>query len=560
MKKPHKFQSVLIALCLLVSVSSFSKDKLIGNIIKSNDSGATSLSTALGIYPSVVGPTIGTQPLGQSVCVGSTISLSVVATGSGTLSYVWKKDGNLLFDNTGYITGSRTANVSIINAQSVDAGTYTCEVTDLNGTTVSSNAVIVVNSLPNVTITDPSAVCAPATIDLNASSVTSGSSSNLTYTYWTDSAASSPLSNFNAITSSGSFYIKGTNTNGCFTIAPVTVTVNPLPNVVITNPAAVCSPATVSITSIGVTTGSDSGLTYTYFTNAAATTVLANPSAISTSGTYYIKGTNTTTGCYVIKPVVVTINALPSVVITNPAAVCAPATVDLSAAAVTVSSSSGLTYTYWRDASASTSLSNYTAVSATGTYYIKGTNANGCSTIQPVSVTVNLEPVLTVVNPSTVCASSTVDLTAPAVSSNSTYSLSYYRDASASVQLVSPDAVSVAGTYYIKATNTTTGCFTIKPVVVSFNPAPNVVITNPAAVCSPATVSITSIGVTTGSDSGLTYTYFTNAAATTVLANPSAISTSGTYYIKGTNTTTGCYVIKPVVVTINALPSVVITN
>ena len=246
--------------------------------------------------------------------------------------------------------------------------------------------------------------------------------------------------------------------------------------------------------------------------------------------------------------------------ISNPAAVCAPATVDLSESSVTVSSSSGLTYTYWRDASATTSLSNFTAVSATGTYYIKGSNANGCSSIQPVSVTVNLEPVLTVVNPSSVCASSTIDLTAPAVSSNSTFSLSYFRDASASVQLVSPESVSVAGTYYIKATNVTTGCFTIKPVVVSFNPAPNVVVTNPAAVCSPATVSITSIGVTAGSDASLAYTYFTNAAATTVLSNPSAINTSGTYYIKGTNTTTGCSVIKAVVVTINALPSVVISN
>ena len=220
---------------------------------------------------------------------------------------------------------------------------------------------------------------------------------------------------------------------------------------------------------------------------------MANPSAITTSGTYYIKGTNTTTGCFVIKPVVVTINSLPSVVITNPAAVCAPATIDLSVSSVTVSSSAGLTYTYWRDVSATTSLSNYTAVSATGTYYIKGTNTNGCSSIQPVSVTVNPEPILIVVNPSAVCTSSTINLTAPAVSSNSTYLLSYYRDASASVQLVSPEAVSVAGTYYIKATNITTGCFTIKPVVVSFNPAPNVVVSNPLAVCSPATVSITSI-------------------------------------------------------------------
>ncbi|MDO2187313.1 hypothetical protein Q2434_24460, partial [Escherichia coli] len=66
----------------------------------------------------------------------------------------------------------------------------------------------------------------------------SGSSSNLTYTYWTNSTATNPLSNFNAITSSGSYYIKGTNSNGCYKIEPVSVTINSLPNVVVTNPEA----------------------------------------------------------------------------------------------------------------------------------------------------------------------------------------------------------------------------------------------------------------------------------------------------------------------------------
>ncbi len=562
MKNPHLFQSVLIALCLLVSVSSFSKEYLIEYNIKSNDLIETSLPVTLGIQSNVVGPTIGTSPVNQSVCVGSTISLSVVATGNGTLNYVWKKDGNFLYDNTGFVVGSRTANLSVINAQSTDAGTYTCEVTDLDGTTVSSDGEIVVNYLPNLTITNPTAVCAPATIDLSVSSVTSGSSSNLTYTYWTDSTATSPLSNFNAITSSGSYYIKGTNSNGCFKIEPVSVTINSLPNVVVTNPASVCSPTTVSITSIGVTTGSDASLAYTYFTNAAATTVLANPNTISVSGTYYIKGTNMTTGCFVIKPVSVVINALPNIVITNPATVCSPSTIDLSTVSVTAGSSSGLTYTYWRDLSVSSTLPNYTSIATSGAYYIKGVNSNSCSAIARVDVTINPEPTLVINNPAPVCLNTTINLSSTAITSGSSSGLtySYFTDAAATTPLVNYATISTAGTYYIKAINATTGCFVIKPVVVSFNPTPNVVVTNPAAVCSPATVNITSIGVTTGSDASLAYTYFTDSAATTVLANPSAITTSGTYYIKGTNTTTGCFVIKPVVVTINSLPSVLITN
>ena len=103
-------------------------------------------------------------------------------------------------------------------------------------------------------------------------------------------------------------------------VQPVTVTINPLPTVTITNPAAVCSPSTVDLTASGITTGGTAGLTYTYFTNSAATTALTSPNAVSASGTYYIKGI-TASGCSVVQPVTVTINPLPTVTITNPAAV-----------------------------------------------------------------------------------------------------------------------------------------------------------------------------------------------------------------------------------------------
>ena len=123
---------------------------------------------------------------------------------------------------------------------------------------------------------------------------------------------------------------------------PVVVTITPVPTVVITNPAAVCSPATVDLTAAAVTAGSTPGLTYSYYTNAAGTIVLASPNAVAASGTYYIKGT-TAGGCVsAVMPVVVTITPVPTVVITNPAAVCSPATVDLTAAAVTAGSHSRL--------------------------------------------------------------------------------------------------------------------------------------------------------------------------------------------------------------------------
>jgi hypothetical protein len=85
--------------------------------------------------------------------------------------------------------------------------------------------------------------------------------------------------------------------------------------------------------------------------------------------------------------VVATINAKPTVVINNPAAICAPGTVDLTAAAVTAGSTAGLTYTYFTDAAGTLVLANANAVATSGTYYIVGTSAAGCSDLKPVVVT-----------------------------------------------------------------------------------------------------------------------------------------------------------------------------
>ena len=98
---------------------------------------------------------------------------------------------------------------------------------------------------------------------------------------------------------------------------PVTVTVNPAPTVVITNPAAVCAPATVDLTAAAVTAGSTAGLTFTYFTDAAGTITLATPNAVGCRE--HIISRNNGRGCAsAVMPVTVTVNPAPTVVITNP--------------------------------------------------------------------------------------------------------------------------------------------------------------------------------------------------------------------------------------------------
>ena len=76
-----------------------------------------------------------------------------------------------------------------------------------------------------------------------------------------------------------------------------------------------------------------------------------------------------------------------NLVVTDPAAVCAPLTIDITLASVTAGSDAG-TLSYWTDVAATSALgSPTTAIS--GTYYIELDAGSGCTSVQPVVVTVD---------------------------------------------------------------------------------------------------------------------------------------------------------------------------
>ena len=162
-----------------------------------------------------------------------------------------------------------------------------------------SRFVIHFSPIPKVIANNSIAVCSPETVDLTASSITSGSTAGLSYSYWTDAAATIQCTNsVNAGT--GIYYIKGTDVFGAFSISdPITVTINPKPTVITTNQVTVASPATVNLTAPEITLGSTPELSFSYWTDANATLPYNTPQTAA-QGDYYIKGTIVTTGCYSI--------------------------------------------------------------------------------------------------------------------------------------------------------------------------------------------------------------------------------------------------------------------
>ena len=286
-------------------------------------------------------------------CSGGSVNLTSVSASS----YLWS-------------TGATSQSVSI-NSN----GNYNVTITNANGcTSTSSITTVTVNPLPILNINNPSFICAPGTVNLTSSAITSGSATSLSFSYFTDLANTNILLTPSAVATSGIYYIQGTFPSGCSITKPVTVSIIVNPMINITSPAAVCSPATINLTLPEIVNGSTPGLSYSYFADAANTNILTNPQAISSSGTYYIKG-SLATDCFASLPVTVVISPLPNGTLQIPSLnfICDGIPLQLT----TVSNAAKYQWYFNQVAIQSASLANYGA-SIAGNYTVDFISKEGC--------------------------------------------------------------------------------------------------------------------------------------------------------------------------------------
>ena len=155
---------------------------------------------------------------GVSSVVKPTATLTNCAS-TGNVTYNWSFPGGIP-----EISSDEKPTVSYL------PGTYTISLSITNecGITVAENREIKIEPLPTFKLNNPNPVCAPNVINLTADSVTSGSESNLVYTYWLDSSATSSLIKPSEVSISSTYYIKATHKiTGCSLIKPVEIVVNP---------------------------------------------------------------------------------------------------------------------------------------------------------------------------------------------------------------------------------------------------------------------------------------------------------------------------------------------
>ncbi|GGA40037.1 beta-1,3-glucanase family protein [Dyella nitratireducens] len=151
-------------------------------------------------------PTITTQPSNQSVALGQSATFSVAATGLGTLSYQWSKNGTA-------IAGATSASYTTPATAAADNGAaFSVAVGDVFGSTNSSTATLAVQQ--NSCTAAPSA---PGTLVANANSSaqvsltwgtsTAGSACTVSYNVYRGTAAGFTPSSANQIaTTAGTTY------------------------------------------------------------------------------------------------------------------------------------------------------------------------------------------------------------------------------------------------------------------------------------------------------------------------------------------------------------------
>lgn len=198
-------------------------------IVSSNDPGVSPPSLALtGTGLNSSGPTILTQPANQSVTIGQTANFTVTATGTGTLSYQWTKNGST-------ISGATAASYITPAAATSDSGAqFTVVVTDSVGTVTSNAATLTVTATPLA----PSITTQPSNASVTAGqtatfSVTASGTSPLSY-QWTKNGANISGATASVYTTPSTtsadggaqFSVLVTNAAGSATSSAATLTVN----------------------------------------------------------------------------------------------------------------------------------------------------------------------------------------------------------------------------------------------------------------------------------------------------------------------------------------------
>ena len=366
-------------------------------------------SSSLDISLSGTGMTplaITTPPSNQSVLAGQTATFSVAATGSGTVTYQWKKNGASIGGATyaSYTTPATTA--------SDNAAQFTVSVSDNSGGSVSATATLSVTSAPVA----PSITTQPASHSVNVGqtatfTVAAAGTATLTYQWSKNGSAIGGATSASYTTpattvsdNGASFMATVSNSAGSIITNTAILTVT-VPPAITTQPAShavnVGQTATFTVAATGTPT-----LSYQWLKNGAAisgatsTSYTTPATAGSDNGALFTVTVTNGSGNVTSNAATLTVNVPPSI-----SAQPSNQTVNVGQTAnfaVTATGTATLTYQWKKNGTAisgATSASYTTPATASSdsgsSFTVTVTNSFGNSTSNAASLTVNVPPTIT---------------------------------------------------------------------------------------------------------------------------------------------------------------------
>ncbi len=275
-------------------------------------------SVLINFNAAVTGPT----------CTTATGSIAINnVTGGGGSNYSYSKDNGATFQASNAFAG-------------LPVSTYQVVVKDTAGCISNPKPVVVAPFVSTLaaTATKTDARCGGqnGAVTVQATGGAPG------YTYSLDNGAYQTANTFINVTV-GSHKVTVKDQGGCvFDVAFVIAQTGVAPNLLVASPINICPGFTVNLQAPSLTSGSDTGLVYSYWRDSAATMALTTPGSVG-AGTYYVKGT-TAAGCFVIKPVTVVLYTVVAGTITptGPASICVGESFLLTA-------STGTSYRWYRN-------------------------------------------------------------------------------------------------------------------------------------------------------------------------------------------------------------------
>jgi hypothetical protein len=498
-----------------------------------------------------------TQPLNAlsvslstpGVLTCSNISTSITATPQGgTPNYTYSWSNN-----------QQTASINVASP-----GTYTVTVTDSRGCTQIASTNVSQNNLVPTSNAGPTRnlTCAAPTAILDGSSSSQGANFSYLWTTTNGNIVSGASTVSPTIDRAGTYSLRVTNTtNGCFATSTVLITSSANPPTSNAGPARVltCTSPTAILDGSASSQGVDISYLWTTTNGNIVSGGTTNSPTIDRAGTYTLRVSNSTNGCSATSTVTVTSNttlptsnAGPSRLLT-----CTSPTAILDGG--TSSQGPGFSYLWTTTDGNIVSGANSInpSVDKAGTYSLRVTNsANGCFSNSSVTVTSNLiAPVSNAGNGGVVtCLTPIITL----AGSGSTQGTITYLWTTTNGNIVSGSTtltpmVDTSGTYNLRATDITNGCFSNSSVIVTQDKVRPQANAGPDKVLNCANPTVNLDGSQSSSGPNISYTWTTaNGQIVSGDTSPSpVVGQVGSYNLEVRNTTNGCQNIDQVLVTSN---------